>query len=674
MKRILLFISLLILSIITKAQTWDSVGPATYYNISVLYSDTLTSSLYAGGSLVQAGGIPVNNIAKWDGTSWSAMGAGIPDHIIYTINSYNGELYAGGLAMGYGVTGGLFKWDGTNWIDLDANNDVIASIVYNNELYVGGWFDTIAGNQIYNIAKWNGIIWDSVGNNYAMQGVYALQEYNGELFATGTFNNNYGVHKWNGTTWTTVGIMNGEGNSMEVYNGELYVNGNFDTIDNIQCLNIARWNGTNWLSVGAGIGVLDSLFGCSAWNSLKVYNGELYSTVLVGHYEDAYIARWNGTSWNPLGTGIRGNNWLGALGVYNGELYVACDNNDTAGTIPLNYIARWQYGNDVWPGDVDNNSLVNNNDLLPIGLHYGQTGVQRNTISNLWQADTVSNWGISETNGADIKHIDCNGDGIIDFNDTLAINLNFSSTHAIMTYANEERLNSPDIYLSVIGSSYNAGDWVDASLWLGSSTNPVNNLYGIAFNINYTSSFVQSGTENIVYTDSWLGTPGTNVIKFSKSDALSNVAYGAETRINHTNANGFGKIADFKFQVNTFLNSVADINLLISDYIAVDNTGTTVVFNKQPTLIYVVGIDEQNNNSEISIAPNPFTSQTTIFFNVSQKHTTIKIMDVVGKDIKTINFSGNQLTLEKEEMQTGIYFIQITDENKNTINRKIVIK
>jgi hypothetical protein len=32
------------------------------------------NNLYAGGLFTQAGGIPANNIARWNGSSWSVLG------------------------------------------------------------------------------------------------------------------------------------------------------------------------------------------------------------------------------------------------------------------------------------------------------------------------------------------------------------------------------------------------------------------------------------------------------------------------------------------------------------------------------------------------------------------------------------------------------------------------
>lgn len=112
------------------------------------------------------------------------------------------------------------------------------------------------------------------------------------------------------------------------------------------------------------------------------------------------------------------------------------------------------------------------------------------------------------------------------------------------------------------------------------------------------------------------------------------------------------------------------------DYNNPINTNTTVN-------TYTATANVQNLNSTINsvlISPNPFTSQTTIMFDKEQKNTTIKIMDVLGKEIKTINFTGKQLVLEKGDMQKGIYFVQVIDKSfdklrmTNVVNKKIVIQ
>ncbi len=334
----------------------------------------------------------------------------------------------------------------------------------------------------------------------------------------------------------------------------------------------------------------------------------------------------------------------------------------------------------VWPGDANNDSLVNNVDLLSIGLHYSETGTPRANIDNTWQANIATNWGTLQTNGQDVKHADCNGDGTVDSNDTLAINLNFNLTHTIAPPAvySQERATS-DMYFVINNSAYNAGDWVYVELWLGSQTTPISDFYGIAFNINYEASLVQTGTEAITYGNSWLGTPGTDVLTITKADALANTAYGAVTRIDHTGKSGYGKIADFKFQVKNALTAEDTMHFSISNYMAIDSAGTAQTLSTGTDSISVsplgTGIRTSMDALTISIAPNPFTSTTTITMNSEIKNSTVKIVDVLGKEVKTISFSGKKLVLEKGELHTGIYSVKIISEQKTIIaNEKIIIQ
>jgi hypothetical protein len=90
--------------------------------------------------------------------------------------------------------------------------------------------------------------------------------------------------------------------------------------------------------------------------------------------------------------------------------------------------------------------------------------------------------------------------------------------------------------------------------------------------------------------------------------------------------------------------------------------------------VIIVSTPEIDKNNKFRIYPNPFSSQTTIEFDDEQKNAVLRITDLLGKDIRTINFSGKELILEKAEMKPGIYFIQIIDENKNATGKKIMIQ
>ena len=124
--------------------------------------------------------------------------------------------------------------------------------------------------------------------------------------------------------------------------------------------------------------------------------------------------------------------------------------------------------------------------------------------------------------------------------------------------------------------------------------------------------------------------------------------------------NGFSHLTGETNQSYTAIVN-GDYAVIITENGCVD---TSTCFN-----ISTVGITEINK-LDMSVFPNPFSSLTTITFTEVQKNTTIRITDLLGKEIKTINFTGNDCIIEKGEMKDGIYFLNITDEKKNVTNKK----
>ncbi len=86
------------------------------------------------------------------------------------------------------------------------------------------------------------------------------------------------------------------------------------------------------------------------------------------------------------------------------------------------------------------------------------------------------------------------------------------------------------------------------------------------------------------------------------------------------------------------------------------------------------GVDEVTLNNSVSIYPNPFSTQTIVSFAQKQSNTTIVLSDILGKEVRTMYFSGSEFVIEKGNLNEGVYFVKIVDENKNVINRKIIIQ
>ena len=49
-------------------------------------------------------------------------------------------------------------------------------------------------------------------------------------------------------------------------------------------------------------------------------------------------------------------------------------------------------------------------------------------------------------------------------------------------------------------------------------------------------------------------------------------------------------------------------------------------------------------------------------------------MNIIGEEILESKINDKQTTIDLSGVAKGIYFIQITDENNNAVNRKIVVE
>jgi hypothetical protein len=170
-----------------------------------------------GSSNLTIGGVPLYGIGRWDGSTWSAVGNGIPfDHNIYAVAALpNGDVVVGGFFTTAGGTpaGRIARWDGTSWQPLGAGmNSTVYSLAVlpNGDLVAGGEFTVAGGTPIPCIARWNGTTWSGFGTGLNARTYAVLVLPNGEVVAGGEFTTAGGVAanriaRWNGSAWSAIG-------------------------------------------------------------------------------------------------------------------------------------------------------------------------------------------------------------------------------------------------------------------------------------------------------------------------------------------------------------------------------------------------------------------------------------------------------------------------------------
>src|SRR5690606_24668139 len=200
------------------------------------------------------------------------------------------------------------------------------------------------------------------------------------------------------------------------------------------------------------------------------------------------------------------------------------------------------YNSLVWPGDANDDLIANNLDLLPIGLYYGASELQRDSVSNLWIGHASLYWTDTLFNGSNMNHADCNGDGIINDADTLAVHLNYNLTHQRSGGINT-RSGEPILHLQPDKNVYLPGDSLFIDVLVGDINIPVVNFYGIAFDLDYDNTLFKPESAVIIYPNSFLGTT-TDHLKLSKDFFTSGKIDGAIVKKDQIGVNGFGKIAE----------------------------------------------------------------------------------------------------------------------------------
>ena len=125
-------------------------------------------------------------------------------------------------------------------------------------------------------------------------------------------------------------------NEICVSGSDVYVGGSFtDAGGNADADYVARWNGTSWNVLGTG---LNSYVTAIAVSGSDVYVGGSF-TDAGGNANADRIARWDGASWNALGTGL--NNYVSAIAVSGSDVYVGGPFTDAGGNANADYVARW---------------------------------------------------------------------------------------------------------------------------------------------------------------------------------------------------------------------------------------------------------------------------------------------------------------------------------------------
>lgn len=354
---------------------WSPLGPGLDGAVSalaVLRNELGAQELYAAGGFTTAGGLPANHVARWNGSTWSAAGRGLPGIVeaLAVFDDGSGDrLYAGGDL--------LRVWDGSHWSALGsgAPTSVTALTVLDRK---SGRTLCAAGIDQYVAAlgEWTGTDWSVVpfsnpeSNIGVPMGIAALASFDSgneaRLIAAprlmfAPYNVPLYLYQREGSAWGPLGnldgIVGGVGSSLAFDDGSgphLFAGGSFGFAGSSPAANIAKYDGTTWRELGEGVTDPVHHWGdLPGVDALAVFDDGHGKTIvaggdftLAGGQPASNVAAWDGQDWHPLGEGVLGIRpgivrALTAFDDGNGSALYAGGSFTATGGRQANHVAKW---------------------------------------------------------------------------------------------------------------------------------------------------------------------------------------------------------------------------------------------------------------------------------------------------------------------------------------------
>lgn len=260
----------------------------------------------------------------------------------------------------------LGRWDGEQWenvldepLDITAQGWIKMLANWDDELVAFGDFVEIGGVSCSGCAAWDGAHWRCLECPYSLSSPYATATYQSDLYVA----IDVGIIRFHGTTWERLSIA---ARALQVYEGKLVIGGHFSSLGGVPAQNIGTWDGEQFAPLGAlglvsGLAVAGGKLYAAGSPAVAVWDGVAWQAlpnapavkalaglgnklIVGGNIGQVNgqamhnITAWNGTGWEPLGSGLDGE--VARIVPFGSEVIVSGNFRGTP-DLRTNYIAAW---------------------------------------------------------------------------------------------------------------------------------------------------------------------------------------------------------------------------------------------------------------------------------------------------------------------------------------------
>ncbi|MBD3341720.1 MAG: VWA domain-containing protein [Candidatus Lokiarchaeota archaeon] len=332
-----------------------------------------------------------------------------------------------------------------------------------------------------------------------------------------------------------------------------------------------------------------------------------------------------------------------------------------------------------YPGDTNNDGIVDEKDVLPIGFYWHKTGPEclcRKAAPFEWKPCCCLPWEPVEA-----TYVDSNGDGIIDEKDVLQLGFNWHKTHtSLKSVAESISFYNSDSMIIEAPDDVREGQEYLIKVNVPQSTD----LFGISFKVN----FDDCGLLDILKIEpgEFLG---DDLVSYGDIDEDNCIAsLGQTKKAGDTGANGAGCIANVTIKIKNNVPDNFSLAVNVTDITANDSQGNPITYGDATKIITDVKSPSNPNPSEFVLEqnyPNPFNPVTTIYYQLPENaHVQLVVLNSIGQLIRTLvseeksagyhNVKWNSLNNAGKKVSSGIYFYKIVAGDFIEIKKMILIE
>ncbi len=345
----------------------------------------------------------------------------------------------------------------------------------------------------------------------------------------------------------------------------------------------------------------------------------------------------------------------------------------------------------VWVGDMNGDGRVSVSDILSLGRFAGFSGNKRiDDVYPFRTGQTADDWIYNQPNKLNIKHIDANGDGIINEADMEAIDTYYGNVHQLVS---EEVLAIKDYIFELIPNSteIDSGDLLVLDISLGTQTNPVVDLFGLAFGLNINPKMIDSASLDVHYFDnSWL-THNRAYLSMTKQPkggilqtAITNVAPIAEDELEGfrpPGTSGYGVIGQVVMIAEDELEGFKKEDDYVIYRISTDGIQLEDINGERfllPDTYVDIKVRKKKDiplptEDKLVVYPNPAKGKLSIHFNGRNVIESLSIFDQMGMMVEEHpDIQTQSIDINTSKYAEGVYFIKVVTKI-GVITKKVVV-